>query len=74
MSVARTIMAEVPFDDLPDSAEVTGEAVKSGGLDMRGESNAPTVVASFRRRKLGDVRKEIGDKDYDKVTITDIRF
>lgn len=68
------LIAEVPFADLPDSAEVTGRAVRSGGLDARHEPNADIMVLEFRRQRLGDVRRELEGQAVDRIHITDIRF
>jgi hypothetical protein len=68
------LFVKVRFEDLPDSAEITGKALKSGGYDARGEENCPTVVLNFRRQKLGEVRKLLEGKDVDNIVIDDIRF
>ena len=72
--VAAHHRATVPFDDLPDTAEVTGQAIKRAGFDARGEANAPSVVLEFRREKLELVRRKLKELPFDEIEITDIRF
>lgn len=72
--MAANPKATVPFVDLPDTAEVTGQAFRKGGFDARGEANAPSVVLEFRREKLELVRRKLKELPFDEIEITDIRF
>ena len=52
--MARGIMVSVPFDDLPDSAEVTGRAVRKNPPAFKDEEQPDTVVLAFRRKRIAD--------------------
>lgn len=69
-----TTPVTVPFENLPDTAVVTGMVFKSGGVCMRGEPNSPTVVLEFRRKTIGWVRDQLSDKTFSRIEIMDIRF
>lgn len=72
--MARGIMVTLPFDDLPDSAEVTGRAVRKNPPAFKDEEQPDTVVLSFRRQRLAEVREALNGKSYSAIEITDIRF
>lgn len=72
--MAHGIMVSLPFDDLPDSAEVTGRAVRKNPPAFKDEEQPDTVVLTFRRKRLAEVREELSGKSYSAIEITDIRF
>lgn len=72
--MANDIFVQVRFDDLPDTATVTGQATMSNGCDARFESNGVMVVYEFRRETVGSVRQRIQGRRYDAINLTDIVF
>lgn len=72
--MAKGILVSVPFDDLPDSAEVTGKAVRKNPPAFKDEEQPDTVVHEFRRARLSDVRAALQGLSFTTIEITDIRF
>jgi len=57
--MSEPVYARVPFQMLPDDAEIFGKANRSGGVDARGDKNDDIVVYDFVWQLVGDVRKEL---------------
>lgn len=68
------IKATVPFDDLPDSAVVTGKATKHSPPSGQFDDASDSLVLEFRRETIADVRAKLADVSYDAVEIDDTRF
>jgi hypothetical protein len=74
VSQTKNIKVTLPFDDLPDSAEVTGRAIRKNPPGFKDEEQADDVVYEFRRKTLSEVRTALQGLSFTTVEISDIRF